>query len=368
MTIYLIFYIIIASFLLLSNPKNKKTLFFVSTLLFLGLLGLRAKSVGIDTINYVNSFRSTNLLYGGEKTDFGFEILQRFLKIFSSSSDYFLLITSILALSGVFWLIYKTSRSYVDSLFLFAICGTTEIFFLSYFTVIRQSISISFCLIAIYLYFRTNRKMLAYILLIFSVSIHASSLIVIPFVFLCNKFSINKTTGITIIVVSYIIGASKLFSLSDSFDSISQYVSITNTIFEKYSGYVDKEMTFGLIENTGFLNMYLLPFALISIFILATNHYAKVNIWYFKLFYIGTVMNNLLGDNLMWGRLILYFTIFSIIVIPNMIKTSSYKYSKLFYWIIILFFIRKLIFLFIYLLSLKSEYNLIIPYKSWLFS
>ena len=146
-------------------------------------------------------------------------------------------------------------------------------------------------------------------------------------------------------------------------------IDLGGSDMEKYQGYTN-EMTFGPTENVGIFNFFLLPYSLILIYLAWFKSKEELNSWSFKYVFVGMVLTNLMVDNLMWGRLLLYFTIVSIVVFPNMLRTANFKYKNIVYLVIMVFFVRKVVTGLAYSaqLAIMNFYNTEVPYETWLIS
>jgi hypothetical protein len=382
MTIYYIVYIILSYLCILAyKSPSKRSYYFKwgATIMFL-LLGLRSAYVGPDTFNYTICYQHPKFYYCGNPTDTGFVFLLSCFRFFFPEKEFFLLMSSLVSLWGIYYLINHESKYKNVSLLLFGICGTGEIFYLTYFSMIRQACAMSFVFIGLTMYFSNHatdkklnllkgvlllqkRQFYGLVLIIFATTIHASAAIIIPFLFIARYTSINKWIYTFIISITYIIGALNLFSFSELFT----YISFQIKSSEHYNAYLE-EMTFGEMASVGIINPLTLPFTIIALYIL---WFSKTNIskcWYLQFFLFGTILNNALTDNMMWTRLVLYFTIMAIIVIPNFLINSSLKIGKFFFLIIIAYYFYKTNNLLIYLNKINIDLNLIIPYKTWLFN
>lgn len=380
-----IYYIVYALLLLLcllacKNPHKKNYYFKLGAIIMFVLLGMRSAYIGPDTYNYTICYQHPKFYYCGSPTDSGFVVLLSIFRFFFSGNWFFLLMSSFVSLLGVFYLIYKESKYKNISLLLFGVCGTGEIFYLLYFSMIRQACAMSFCYIGLVLYFNSNtakknlkflrgllifsqKQFCGLILIIISTTIHASAIIIIPFLFLARYTSVNKWIYSIVIIITYIIGALNIFSFSQLF----KYISFQSETSDHYNAYFE-EMTFGEMSSTGILNPLTLPFTIIALYVLWHSKDKISKCWYFQFFLFGTILNNALTDNMMWTRLVLYFTVFAIIVIPNCLLNISAKSSKYLFTFLLIYYFYKTNNMLVYQANLHTDLNLIIPYKTWLFN
>lgn len=382
MAIYYIVYIFlfILCFLAYKNPQKNNYYFKLGSIIIFVLLGMRSAYIGPDTYNYTVCYQHPKFYYCGSPTDSGFVVLLSIFRFFFNGKWFFLLMSSLVSLAGIFYLIYKESKYKNISLLLFGICGTGEIFYLLYFSMIRQACAMSFCYIGLSLYFNNNtikknfsifrgllifskKQFLGLLLIIASTTIHASAIIVIPFLFLARYTNINKWVYTIIIITTYTVGALNIFSFSQLFS----YISFLSEDSSHYNSYLE-EMTFGEMSSASILNPLTFPFTIIALYILWHSKDKISKCWYFQFFLFGTILNNALTDNMMWTRLVLYFTITAIIVIPNYLMNTSAKSSKYLFTFLLIYYFYKTNNMLIYLENLHTDLNLIIPYKTWLFN
>ncbi|WP_145858820.1 EpsG family protein [Pedobacter suwonensis] len=377
--VYLYIYLVVNTFVASSVKLIQKRLFIITSIIILFFVGLRDVSVGTDTHTYVSFFKNSDFLYDGEKTDVAFEILARSIKFLSNSEYFFLFVTSLFGLFGILFLIYKLSENKMLSLLLYMIIGTSTIFFFYIFSMIRQSCAITLFIFAVYLLFeyrgiraysieskKVAKKKYLYWGLFFymvSIQIHGSCAFTIPFVIFAYMYDYkSKLSLYWFIIISFIIGSFKIFSISNFMNLIFFYFG--GLASRDYSSY--GEISFGEIEKVGIVNMYLIPFTLISIFILRCATLKQINIWYVKLFLMSVVLNNLFYDNLMWSRLVFYLSIFAIVAIPNILKGVKKTVKLSFYIVFFTYFCYKTISQFQAQMLPAATGNIIVPYKSWL--
>ena len=149
--------------------------------------------------------------------------------------------------------------------------------------------------------------------------------------------------------------------------SLFSLINLGNSDFSKYQGYTET-MTFGAAESFGIINMFSLPFSLIMIYITVFQDKSVLENWMYKWLFVGIILSNLLVDNLMWGRLTMYFTILSIVVFPNYLRTIRFKYKNIIYGAVIFFFLRKVVIVIMgaQLHSALFNINTEVPYETWL--
>lgn len=368
MEIYFILFAYLLLLLIIDRGKNSIKTFWSAFIFLFLIIALRSQNVGTDTISYVQCWHHPNFYYGGQPTDKGFELFLRILHSIGSSTGYFIFVSSLLPMLGVLCLINNYSKYKVDSLLFFSCSGTVFVFMLMYLAAIRQVNAMGLVMIGLYFFYKQenfswHNFLLSLLCFGFAVSIHGSSAIVVPFLFLNRFLKLSKSIVILAIIITYIIGATGIFQLSSMFS----YLNLGNSDFSKYQGYTET-MTFGGAESFGIINLFSLPFSLIMIYITVFHDKAVLENWMYKWLFIGIILTNLLVDNLMWGRLTMYFTIISIVVFPNYLRTVRFKYKNIIYGAVIFFFLRKVVILIMsaQLNSVLFNINTEVPYETWL--
>jgi len=332
------------------------------------LLATRTETVGTDTVSYVAFFHDHNFYYHGEPTDFMFEMLSRFFHVFNDSTEWFIFCTGVFSLLGVFYLINKTAEIRSLSLLLFVLAGSTFVYYQMYFNAIRQCCAFTFYFTAICFWFKERRSKnetcISIILMVLAVLTHGSSLFGVPFIlFATYKPITNKKVWYAMIIGFYILCALNISYVQDVLQYVFGFLGQN-----KYEGYAD--VNFGQIEMTGnrFFNMFLLPFTLISCMLVYLKDKDFLSKWWMQLFLWGVAMNNFFSDNLMWGRLLFYLIMFSIIAIPNALKNEKKLIKIPFYILFIAYLIYKnttaLAGSFAH--SFENGINTNVPYHSWL--
>lgn len=99
--IYSFLFVLVVLMLVLKRDTQRLYIFYAAVFILALFVSFRDVSVGTDTQTYVNFFHNSEFKYAGERTDFLFEQLGRFLHLFGSSSEYFIFTTGLLSLFGV---------------------------------------------------------------------------------------------------------------------------------------------------------------------------------------------------------------------------------------------------------------------------
>ena len=349
----------------LKNEKQQTLLFYLVSLVVWLFIALRDVSVGTDTQTYVSFFHHPNFYYNGEETDIMFEVLGRVLYLFGESTEYFIFASATITFFGIFYLIQKLSANKTLSLVLFSIIGTSSIFFFLYLSMIRQACALTVFFMAVYLFFTNSKKYWIHSILLYfiAVLIHGSVLVSLPILFLTRIIKMDrKPLWIGLIFLTYLFSVNPWFSISEILSFGYSKLSFLSS--RDYSHYT--EITFGMIEDKGWFNMNLLPFIFVGVAIITFATKEELNQWYVKLFIFSILLNNIFYDNLMWSRLILYFSIFVIIVIPNIMRRQKKWIKTSFYIVIFTYYSYKTGSQLIAQISPFATGNIIVPYTSWI--
>jgi len=331
----MIYFIFLSYLLLLSSipNRNQGILLTLFAIVLIFLSGFRAIDVGTDTIHYKTYF---DRIASGENlsVEIGWITLNKIIQLFDGSYQLLVFLVSLLTIIPIYFTLKKHSVNPLFSLFLYF----TLYFYFYSFNISRQTLAISFVLLAFT--YLLNKKKVVYILLILLAStFHTSALITLPLLF------VHKIPDIKIIYVVSIVIAAFIGLLS------------TNLIFSQishtaYSGYVDKIELKNVAGNAS----YLLILNTFFIFILLITKKREL---FFKIFFIYVVLSNLIIRIPFSNRLLLYFAIIQILYLPQLIYNSEEKNKPILISIIILYAYI------IFMTSLKS--GDIFPYSNVLF-
>lgn len=140
--------------------------------------GVRGKSVGVDTINYIEIFYDN----GVNIKEYGFVILLRLCRYISDSPRLFIIISLAITNFCVIFAVYK----YRVNIFFAVFSYVTLYFYMTSFNVIRQYISISILLLSV-TYLIEGKKTIYLFLLFLATSFHISAIVGIVFPILVYK-------------------------------------------------------------------------------------------------------------------------------------------------------------------------------------
>lgn len=322
MIIYIVNIILIvfwAIILLNRKSKIKIRLFLLITGIQQVLLsGLRASTVGTDTHGYLLTYENF-VKYGifdYSRLEIGFRLLMRVTSFISDNYQLILIITSLIIVYFIFKGVYNTSTNIWFSIYLFI----ALYFFYNSFNGIRQYMAISIIFYSFQFILKKEfRKYLIFTLI--AMAFHSTAIITLPLYFL-GKVDNNWKKVFGGIIVSMLI---VVFSLD-------QIILLIVKLFPKYSGYLGSSY---ITESGGVMSSVMTGFfVLLGLFTMLTN---KVN-REFKIQFTIMIIAFVLSIKSMFGfiglnRIAWYFTIFSILFIPNCINhIKNRKLRTIFYY------------------------------------
>ncbi|WP_215144719.1 EpsG family protein [Exiguobacterium qingdaonense] len=327
MTIYLINMAMLVGWamLLMRHDISSRRGWFVSfaTIQWIVLSGFRHITVGDDTAQYKALFLQSQTLPLGAFTDRFFEIVftesedpgyylfQRLLQYVITDYQAYLVIVALIFMIPLGYFIYKYSSEPLISFLLFSVL------FYEFFAItgLRQTIATALVVLIGYHFVRT-RKLGWFLLVVFvAMTIHKSAFIFLPFYFLANK-QLTKTYLITMFGV--IIG---LFLFRNTFFDLLVQVS----------GYD----TYNALDGAGAVNfsLMLITVLLVALWrredILAHNPAA---IHFFNALLLAACFLPLTFINPSMMRLVQYFSLFLLLMIPEIVVTFARRERLIVYY------------------------------------
>lgn len=338
----LIFFI--SSILFFKYIKNKKKyrLFFlcISGGLFVILSSLRYK-IGFDYSTYETLFYEIGNGTNKENLEIGFLLFNKVIFFLGGNYRIFLFVVNSIMMILVFWWIYRFSKFPEISIFFYF----TFQFWACSMNLLRQSIALSIFLLSYQPLIERNFVKYSIVILI-AASFHQSVLIMIPFYFLLYQ-NITK---------SYLIAISILFVFGYLFFDFIVY-GILNILFSNYEKYIDT-----IYWNSNGISYIIFP-CIYLIFVLyytkeLINNCLKNKILINSCIY-ASFISFFITKHFILERFSLYFFIFSLILIPEIIFFNK-KANK-----------KNIVFLFSIILGLgyfsfsaKEEFHNVYPYRS----
>lgn len=331
-----------------SIRKNGKSFLIVTSAILILISTIRTDLVGIDHLSYKNGFlvelRQLGIVASLFKWDLGWVLLNFFVIETYDNWVFLLFIVACFTIIPIVLFMKKMTPDPLLAIILFYLFYNYNLSF----SLIKQSLSISIFVWAIY-FFNRNIYIKASLTYAINVLIHYSSLLVIPFIIL-SKILKNIKIKWVIIILSGTFVAGLV-----GFDSSFRYV-ISFLPFEKYAHYA--EYNEGVQINR--LNTYL--------FILPKNIACILFFYYLKnskfdflknLVFLNLISANLFIAESLFSRFVLYLYPLEIVLLIHLIYSFKNKNEKLLVKNLVIFY--GLIY---FLYNLFTNRGGIIPYES----
>ncbi len=307
MIIYLLeLLIIITIAIVLHNFKFKKKNEIFMILCFIVLFSisaLRASTVGTDTQSYINIFQRIINNYDSTHAEFGYIIFNEMTSIFSANSQAIIISTSLFVNFGVCLFIYKNSKKMWLSVILYI---TLYYYFFS-FNYVRQYMAIVIVLNSLVL-LKQNKYLWFIFLVGVASTIHTTALIGFAYAFF-YYFSNNKK------IILYIIFASLFMMLFST-----EILDLFTIFFPRYNIYTDMYLE----RDGGIMIVLLYCSVFIAMFLFQPKQNDKSYNFLLSISAMSAVLSILGYGNFIFIRPALYFNIFTIVIIPNLI----YRFIK----------------------------------------
>lgn len=287
------------------NSKNKIIFLFISAI-WLILVSTLRYGIGFDYFSYKDIFENISKTSLNElKNYYSIEILYLYLnKIISllgGNYTTFILIINIFIISSVMLFIYKYSKNFYISIFVFI----TFQFFSHSMNLLRQTIAVVIFLFSYQ--FILKKKFISYAIIIFlGFFFHKSIILIFPMYFLLNiKFSFKY-----FILISFLAFILYIFS-----DYIFFY--IFKNILKMYSNYSNE-----IYWNANSFKYIIFPTIYFIIVLIFKNKILKYNVLINTAFYTFLI-NLFITKHFIFERFSIYTFIFSIILIPEILESNK---------------------------------------------
>lgn len=283
--------------------------------------------------------------------------LSSFIKTLGLNFELFLLIFSSLFVFFIFKATPKYSNYIFFSIMLYLYYG-----YFTGFSAIRQVLAA-----AIFFYgiqYISSNKLIKYILCVTCSSLfHISAIVLFPLYFLCRR-ELRKNSYLIILITSFCFRVSGIFGLvASNLFSIIGFAGNTY-LTEKTQLYSESQ--------GGYLGLIVIEWIILILFFLYHRAFfireERNFMIYFNLFFWGFIIYTFLSAFGDFGRIIVYFKLFYLILIPMILKLYRGRVVK---FLVITFF--SLLVLFRIIISIQSDtantgvlLNRYLPYKSWL--
>ncbi len=178
--------------------SHKKGYYLYTTICFTAIIGLRAVSVGCDTVQYQYRYTIYQEVLDNiaSRNEIGFHFFNYICNKIGLNFQQYLFVTSFLMCLFTFYFFYKYSKNIYFSVFLFVSIGL----FTVYMSGLKQSLAISFCMLALVLVLNKKIKF-AIPLLVLATIFHNSAAVFFIVLFL-HKVKLNKAKSYIFITIS----------------------------------------------------------------------------------------------------------------------------------------------------------------------
>lgn len=313
----------------LKKSLGNKIICIVGTFNWIILSGFRDFSIGADTYNYgmifyqmrYSSWNSlfanfvNKFVHGMEIKDPGYAIFVKFSQLFCENYQEFLIFVAILFFVPLGFAIYKFSKNPYLSFVLFSTL------FYSFFAItgIRQTL-VTAIVVLLGIYFIEKRKLIPFLLLFIpAYPIHASAVAFLPFYFI-SRIKINKYT-----IACYWVAILLSYIFRYQFMGFLQAIA-------GYDNYTDYEGA--AVGTFVYLLLALAVFVTIFYKMILNNGGPMVTISIHALF-IACMFTSFLLINPSTMRLVQYFSLFLIFLLPEFKSAFKVKRSADIYRIVV---------------------------------
>ncbi|CEN91459.1 polysaccharide polymerase [[Clostridium] sordellii] len=304
------------------NLKNSRIFFYATFMMLVLTYALRSYNVGWDSLNYVDVFASSNSIQWNNIfnhwMEFGYIALNKVVRYFTDNYNFLWLIIGLIILIPIFKIISRYSQNIMFSLLIYITLG----FYYNGMNQIRQAIATSICLYAFDKIINKEYGKSILITLIAS-CFHSSAIIFLAFILAAWKIkdvNIKCLINFSVITLIVFMFSNPIINFATKF-MYSQYFTESN-----------------LIKHTkhGDLSMFIVYFAIMLFGFIYRKRYIKTFESHKKVYdmlllaIIFSVSLQLISVKLvMIARFSQYFTIYSCILIPNIIKCIKNEKFKL---------------------------------------
>ena len=353
MIIYFILAFIAAILTIIAERKYQIILCsFIILMMFL-VCGLRGMNVGIDTKDYIDSFRYGVENYFLDSNEKLFNITYSIVHVFSSSWNIWLLFVSTLIYIPLFIILKNESPNPLFSSLIFMV--SMSHFFPESMNIIRQSIATTFIL-GSYSFWNKDKKILSLIVLLIAILFHTTSIIALPFLFLKKIRFNNNLIFISLFIVT-------LLGIIGFYGFINNYIlSLSELNDNIYAATMLKYSKYGIGMGSN-LNGYIfaiIPFSVLCLITMPISEQDNKYRFYFNIMFVATVLYSLISSIDYAFRIVYGLMITQILVIPYAYKFGKPNRRKL----IIIYTFVMIIFYFWYINTMnKIHIGSIVPYQ-----
>ncbi len=327
--------------------KTYDRIFLIISMSILAFMAaFRENNIGNDTYQYFLDYQLNDAFDFENRYEPGFVVLSGVFKIISNSPYNIIIGSSVISFLLYYKFISIYSRWYFFSVILFLLLG----FFDTSMNIMRQVLAVGILLQG-YQYI-LNKKFIPFVItVILSATFHYSAFIFIFAWWICKIKPSDK--NLTIIIIGFLILSTVAFS------SILNSLLGIFTLYEEYQNSI-----FGQGQRIGalFQSAILVILLFVAYYLRKQNRCKFTNIGLdsvFMLCFIGMLIQLLSYNMSVIARFAVYFNIFQIILIPNLLIQLPLK--KRYYYATSVFFLAN-VYTWI-ILMYRPEWNVVYPFK-----
>lgn len=346
------------------TDKRRNKFFYLEAFMVFAILAFRNCNVGADSLLYTSYYTNPST-YRGEMP-IAFEAFCNLLKLISNKWQFFIFMTSCLAVFPFFYCVKKYAK-YITLPFLTFLLCWKQLWLLE--TPIKQTTAIAF-FFAGYLMWKTRgekknnlRDIISIALIIASFFTHSTLLMYTPFIIALEYVNFTKKWAIITILSTVGLASAISTFIPAVYDTLYTY-SMAYEIFSNVGNYT-MDIEYGLKEYD--IKLFLMP-SLYSSALIYMCDKDEINTIQAKYLVVGIVIFNLFASFPNIPRVVLYFTLIGSSLCPKEfrlyykgIKRQIVFISVFILWIAFLYVHYKLCSTFV--LEMEADY---LPYSFWL--
>ena len=314
--IYFFVFVLLLCLLPLDRPGLRSTYQLLGFTVLLVLLGARWET-GTDWDPYIEYFRDLDNYRNFEP---GYVLLNEAVRFFSNNYTLFLFINGTLALAPIFWFIRKESNGSIP---LGLVIFYSYYYLITYFGASRRIIAIGLCVLAAMQLLQKKRTLAFLLILMGSIFHYSAMLCIIYFLLPGNLLSIRHTFRFAISVAASLGLIYALLPLllnidvfSHIFFRVGEYLLGDTSV----DGYDKATLSvLSVVKRLGIITFIILTLGINRSKITAREIFFS-NCYFFS-FAIYLLSEIVLGD--IFKTFTIYFSIFEIVLIPNLIRTHE---------------------------------------------
>lgn len=290
--------------------------------LSLGLVAGLRNNIG-DTFSYMHSYRTGTFSWAtiDYSKDFGFNILQLLLKQISGDPQLLIFVTGMLTTGLIVWVLYRYSRMYELSLYLYITSGM----FTTSMNGIRQFLAAAIIFAGTKYVLNGDWKRF-FLLVLLASTVHRSALIMLPIYFMVRRPSWTKQTFL-------FIGGAVLIVLGFNQFMGTLFTVLSDTQYGHYSTFSE--------GGASFIRVIVAAWPLVLAFYgreklksLSPKLDPVIN-----LSLINALFMLIATQNWIFARFSIYFGLYQLLLIPWIIQVFREKDRKLIYYLLLIFYL-----------------------------